>query len=386
MNLNKNKECVTCRMFKVLSIKEYKNLPQVTSDCKPWPKGNRIGICKECGTIQKIADSSWFRSVNKIYKSYDLYHQSGGLEQAVFTTKGNSIPRSEKILKKIKRKTFSKILDFGCGNGNTLKILSSLFKNARLFGADIHKKNLKVLRKIKRFEHLYCVQKKKIKNTFDLITAFHSVEHVPSPGTTVKQLLELLNPGGCMLIQVPDIRQNPYDLLVADHRSHFTEVCFARLLQGLGIDNFKINKRLVPKELSIFIWKKSSDKKNIFLTGKKENSLKNKKLVLNYIEAFKRQIAEAKRLRKKSSLFGVFGSSIAGIWLNSALNNSPDFFCDEDPQKYGRLLHQKPIFSPQSLQKKSLIYIPMAPKIAKTIVKRNKKYAKMKLPTMKFIT
>jgi trans-aconitate methyltransferase len=372
-------------MFKVLIIKKYKNLPQVTSDCKPWPKGNRVGVCKECGTIQKIADSGWFRSVNKIYKNYNLYHQSGGLEQAVFTAKGKSIPRSEKILKKIKRKTFSKILDFGCGNGNTLQILSSLFKNARLFGADIHKKNLKGLRKIKRFEHLYCVQKEKIKITFDLITAFHSIEHVLSPGTTIKQLLELLSPGGCMLIQVPDIRQNPYDLLVADHRSHFSEACFARLLQEQGINNFKIHKMLVPKELSIFIWKKGFGKKNYILKQKNEDLVKNKNLVLNYIEAFQQQIAEAKRLRKKSSLFGVFGSSVAGIWLNSALNNSPDFFCDEDPRKYGRLLYQKPIFSPQSLQKKSIVYIPMAPKIASLISKRNKRYAMMKLPTRKFI-
>lgn len=152
---------------------------------------------------------------------------------------------------------------------------------------------------------MYLVQKEKIENTFDLITAFHSIEHVLNPENTFKKLLKILSPKGCILVQVPDIEQNPYDLLVADHRSHFTEASFARMLKRMNLAKFKIYKNLVPKELSIFIWKKFSGKKSIILSKNKTLS-NNKKLVVNYIKFFERQIQEAKELRKKKYIIRCF--------------------------------------------------------------------------------
>lgn len=336
-----------------------------------------MAICKNCGTIQKIPNLTWIKDIKTIYRNYDLYYQSGGLEQVIFDKQGKSFSRSEKILQKIKKNKYKDILDFGCGNGNTLEILSKLFPKASLYGADISEKNKERLKKIKNFKKLFLVSKEKINKTFDLITAFHSIEHVPDPMFSISQLLEVLKLQGCLFIQVPDIAQNPYDLLVADHRTHFSKNSIARILIDIGLKNFKIYNNLVPKELSILIYKKFPVPiKRQVVTHEKIGPYESKRLVTNHLKKLSAQIIEAKKIRKITKLFGIFGASIAGIWLNNSLKKQgSDFFVDEDPKKFGRFVNGKPVFSPQSLQKTSLVYVPLVSKIAKEVVRKNRKLA-----------
>jgi hypothetical protein len=39
---------------------------------------------------------------------------------------------------------------------------------------------------------------------------------------------------------------------------------------------------------------------------------------------------------------GIFGTAIAGVWLERALDNRANFFVDEDPLRQGKLLQSGP--------------------------------------------
>ena len=103
-------------------------------------------------------------------------------------------------LAKLKVNESSKIADIGCGNGQLLAELSYCgFKS--LVGYDPY---LKVgefddsagfsLKKIDFFD---------IEEMYDLVMFHHSFEHLPDPVRCFEKLVEILNPGGEVIIRVP---------------------------------------------------------------------------------------------------------------------------------------------------------------------------------------
>ncbi|PWT82341.1 MAG: hypothetical protein C5B44_02300 [Acidobacteria bacterium] len=93
----------------------------------------------------------------------------------------------------------SKILDFGSGAGQTMKVLRHFGFN-NLTGVDPYiehdidlGKGAWILRT--NLEH--------VNGPFDLILANHSLEHVPDPRRTLQELLRLLTPGHHAIIRMP---------------------------------------------------------------------------------------------------------------------------------------------------------------------------------------
>ena len=77
----------TCRVCAMPALEEmagYTELPRVTSDCKPFPSGGRLAVCIACGATQKPIDTRWQNEIAAIYRNYEPYFQSAGVEQAVF--------------------------------------------------------------------------------------------------------------------------------------------------------------------------------------------------------------------------------------------------------------------------------------------------------------
>ena len=93
----------------------------------------------------------------------------------------------------------TKILDVGCGSGRKLLSMQrSGFKS--LAGIDpfnsadiIYKSGLKILKK-----DIFQVHEK-----YDFIMLHHSFEHMDSPGEVLNKVLEILQPGGHLLIRIP---------------------------------------------------------------------------------------------------------------------------------------------------------------------------------------
>ncbi len=84
--------------------------------------------------------------------------------------------------------------------------------------------------------------------TFDVITAFHVIEHLPDPKAWVHAAAEKLNPGGYFLVGCPDadswarkfFQQDWYALDPPRHFSNFTKAKVAELMTGAGLEVLRV--------------------------------------------------------------------------------------------------------------------------------------------------
>ena len=88
--------CGICGDGTLEEMADYRVLRRVTSDCRTWPAGGRLGVCRACDAVQKPADDAFLADIDAIYKSYTIYHQAAGAEQAVFE-QASGLPASRSV-------------------------------------------------------------------------------------------------------------------------------------------------------------------------------------------------------------------------------------------------------------------------------------------------
>lgn len=77
---------------------------------------------------------------------------------------------------------------------------------------------------------------------FDLVTAFHILEHLPDPQSALRQIVRWLAPGGRAVVEVPNFESLGRRLFEADwygldlpfHLSHFTRESLTRFVERAG--------------------------------------------------------------------------------------------------------------------------------------------------------
>ena len=76
-----------------------------------------------------------------------------------------------------------------------------------------------------------------------MVVLIHCIEHIPEPVTYLAEARRYIEPGGRLLIQVPDAELNPFDLVVADHASHFVKATIAAVVEAAGYELIGLRQR-----------------------------------------------------------------------------------------------------------------------------------------------
>ena len=356
-------------------FKNFSDLYQVTSDCRPWRKDGHLCICQKCGIVQKPVTRQWKRDAEDIYNCYEMYKQAGGLEQSIFDqSSGANEVRSRKIVSwlfDIGLPQTGTLLDIGCGNGAFLKAFSYVYPNYELAGLELDEKNKDELESINGVKKLYIGNVDVLDKCFDVIVMVHALEHIPDPVKYLISISKKLKEGGYLFVEVPHLEKSPFDILIADHCTHFDLESIRKVAQKSGYEPVKTASDYIPKELSLFFkWSgdQNGQKIGIFFDGSK--NLKKRKLSVNEnILWLLKFINEGERL---SGEVGIFGTSISATWLATSLGNKVSFFVDEDVNRIGRTHLGKPIYSPNNIQMDSTnnILMPLREDIASKICKR----------------
>lgn len=92
------------------------------------------------------------------------------------------------------------VMDFGCGYAGFLKLIQSY--TAKAVGVELEKR-ARVYATELGIEVYDSLQK--IKDGFDIITLFHVIEHLIDPMKYLVEIKELMNEGGRILIETPNI-------------------------------------------------------------------------------------------------------------------------------------------------------------------------------------
>jgi 2-polyprenyl-3-methyl-5-hydroxy-6-metoxy-1,4-benzoquinol methylase len=152
-----------------------------------------IHECNDCGLV-------YLSSISHIRKGH--YEGSGmfgaepiAIEKLLKVTEEDDLRRYE-MLKSVL--TNKKLLDFGCGAAGFLA--KAMYSADSITGIEIeHRMQQYWNGKIKIYPDLNSAG-----GGYDLITAFHVVEHLNDPRETIRQLVNKLNPQGRLVIEVPN--------------------------------------------------------------------------------------------------------------------------------------------------------------------------------------
>jgi SAM-dependent methyltransferase len=367
--------CHVCDATGLLVIPSYQKLSRVTSDCKVWPAGGRLGVCQQCGCAQAVLDARWHQDAAAIYASYAIYHQSQGAEQNVFDpVSGKPANRSDALALRLRTESIlaakGRMLDFGCGNGSLLRSFGAVFKEWRMAGLELRDDRKQEIESIGNVERLFTPPLADVPGSFDLITLIHCLEHIASPLDFLAQIRDKLQLGGLVLIQVPDCGANPFSLLIADHASHFCLPTLRQLAQRAGFEVLVATNQWVAKELTV-VGRKAPGA--VALTETNEGCLDAAALE-GFVAWLERLASEARTLAQRKP-FGLFGTSIAATFLSGELGEAVDFFVDEDPNRQGKVWCGRPIYAPGQVPAGSHILVGLAPVVAVKVLERLKSAA-----------
>lgn len=206
LNQFENKKCYLCDSQK-LSIK-----PGSVRDNKELS----VLKCESCSLVFL----SSFDHINFIHYQESGMHgcEKPNIKKWLSETQADDKRRFNFLKKKIANKS---LLDFGCGVGGFLDLIKS--NNKSSFIAGVEPENaLQENFKERQLTVFPSIEDPSLSYGWDIITAFHVIEHLKDPIKTINQLANLLNKGGEIIIEVPNSDDVLLSLYENDSFSNFT--------------------------------------------------------------------------------------------------------------------------------------------------------------------
>jgi len=345
-------------------------LSYITSDFRPWPWQGYLDLCMVCGTVQKRRDAAWVQAVADIYSSYDPYPQGTRAEQAIFSDAG-TLPRTRsyvvlsQLIDAVPPPNVGRMLDIGCGNGALLKSFGQLRPNWKLNGADLGTRFAEEIRDLAGVEGFHTADPGSVSGTFDLMTMCHVLEHIPDPSAALSAWSPRLAATGGLLVEVPDLARNPFDLVIVDHISHFTHASLARVLGRGGFGARVLRDDWIAKELIAYA--EPGAKTAPRATPAEIDAVR--RSVERQLAWLSTLLAQAEKAYVNAP-FGIFGTAIGGTWLHVSLHEAAAFFVDEDPSRIGGTHLGKPILAMKDIPIDATVALPLPPATATAVAAR----------------
>lgn len=281
-----------------------------------------VYVCESCTHIQKFPKES---VLSQIYKNYQIDSILPYVEQVKFGNDG---------AKSISRRVIEncscflsqemKVLDYGAGGGAMLNSLSQAYPKSSLYAYDVSSHNKHIFENLPQFVAFYD-ELDSINERFDCISLIHCLEHIINAKEILLRLKTLLSKNGVLVIQVPDVSQDKWDIFTYDHCHHFSPFTLRALLESCGFEVY-IPQTQIDRQITI--------------VGKKAQCKLSVPALLSHLQVLE-------NLKSEDSALSVFGTTNRSTLIGGILGERLECFVDEDERKIGKTHLDKPIMAPQ---------------------------------------
>ena len=356
--------CRTCGSHRLYEVTEFDVLKKITSDCRPVQTLMTLWECSECGLVQKRITADAKVELDSIYQKYITYKDD--IEPTVFTSDASDT-RSTLIVNQISKMVdlneAGTLVDIGCGDGAFLSEFSHQKPNWTIYGYDINQNRKDEIERICGRGHFLSGSLNDLPEDVDLVSLNYVIEHIDDVEKLLKLVSAKLSHRGQITALVPDLEKNPYDLVVADHLSHYSKTSYLMQFQALMEVDQCIH--FLEKELLVTTRPGSRPKVSPIKYPLSVEGLA--KTSIDHLLAV-RKIAQ--RLVGEYESFGILGTAIAGSWLSCELPGAEIFFIDEDERKQQSRHLERPVLAPSATPLGACIFLPFRRKTAENIRQR----------------
>ena len=319
--------------------------PSTTSDGRIWPHASVIWLCPDCRTLQKNPDAVTRRRIQRLYATYKPHYLSSGVEQVVFARGRPPETRTARAFRMMRRHLprQGRVLDFGTGNGAALKSFLQRFPRWMGDAYDVSRHKRREVLKIPRVREFFSSAEDLPENRYEAVILWHTLEHIFHPQVVLDEIRALLKPGGLLLLQVPDLLRNPFDLGIYDHVSHFTRRSLLHLM-GRWDWKLKIDGMNWFHNTLTFGFSPSG------ASGRLSSEAKPKRP----FQELERLLSRFKKMKQKPHM--IFGTAQGALLVFAQGGRQPLAFLDEDSNRWGKRLLGIPVLSPSCRPAGSILF------------------------------
>ena len=186
-------------------------------------------------------------NLGRYYESEDYISHTDGkrtlFEKIYHLVKRNAIKGKVSLLNK-EQNSKGKLLDIGCGTGDFLVEAKNQGWSVLGFEPNSDAKQLATNKGVSFIEDIFALPE----NTFDAVTMWHVLEHVPNLTEYIANLKRIVKPNGTIIIAVPNYKSYDasyynrfwaaYD--VPRHLWHFSKISIKRLFSDVDMELKKV--------------------------------------------------------------------------------------------------------------------------------------------------
>ena len=347
------RECPLCGNKEVDKIYSL-NFPN-NEEINGLPNNYDIVICNNCKLVYDDFDSSqkqfddYYNKNSSYSQSFHIYcdDEHNKLYKEVFNFI-NKYLNSKQI----------KILEFGCGTGELLKV----FHNngySNLLGIDQSNAFDKIKTEYNinfKYGNIFS-GKEQIKDNFDLIILNHMLEHVFDIKEPIKNIKNLLNKEGYLYIEVPDAERykefynGPLYYLHYEHILHFSKQSIINLANIYGFDIVSIEECIrEPKSPSLRVFLRNNSNKNNIKTSLNQ-------YINDSIEDINNNIIKRLMMSNEKVILWGIGSTTLHLFSLGLEKLNIVGIVDASTKKQGKTLLGHKIISPNEIKDEDAIIL-----------------------------
>ena len=344
------------------------NGKSITSLCEIHTVPTTVWHCRACTHMRgRVLDDNktYYESDYRISLNDDeedqIYEKSGG--RIIYRTQH----QARVLLDKLDLGGKPRILDYGCAKSTTMKQVLQSWPDVDLHLFDVSDMYVPYWDRLVAKDHQATFDVPEAwRGTFDVLTSFFALEHIPERRETLTEVSRLLGPAGVFYGIVPDAISNPADFVVVDHVNHFTPPSLHRALQQAGFLDIDIDTN-IHRGAMVFVARKTGTP-----TPPPNPETINEKVrkLATYWNGIGSVIANAESAAQGNSA-AIYGSGFYGAYIFSRLQNpdAVECFLDQSPFLQGRSLFGRKIIMPEKLPSSvDTIYVGLNPSIAREVI------------------